>query len=129
MHRAPIAQLVELRTFNPQVPGSSPGGGTAQMFKSGRCLRLWRVTGCTHRRSHVRTASPGEQKAQRAATSPGTFDVPMEPSACYRVLASRYPRIIGTAHTTTIPTDHSNIPVAGVSTGPLSDNPRMASTA
>ncbi len=25
---APIAQLVELRTFNPQVPGSSPGGGT-----------------------------------------------------------------------------------------------------
>ncbi len=26
--RAPIAQLVELRTFNPQVPGSSPGGGT-----------------------------------------------------------------------------------------------------
>jgi hypothetical protein len=28
MHRAPIAQLVELRTFNPQVPGSSPGGGT-----------------------------------------------------------------------------------------------------
>jgi hypothetical protein len=28
--RAPIAQLVELRTFNPQVPGSSPGGGTAR---------------------------------------------------------------------------------------------------
>jgi hypothetical protein len=28
IHRAPIAQLVELRTFNPQVPGSSPGGGT-----------------------------------------------------------------------------------------------------
>lgn len=27
---APIAQLVELRTFNPQVPGSSPGGGTTQ---------------------------------------------------------------------------------------------------
>jgi hypothetical protein len=27
-HTAPIAQLVELRTFNPQVPGSSPGGGT-----------------------------------------------------------------------------------------------------
>jgi hypothetical protein len=27
--RAPIAQLVELRTFNPQVPGSSPGGGTS----------------------------------------------------------------------------------------------------
>ena len=26
--RAPIAQLVELRTFNPQVLGSSPGGGT-----------------------------------------------------------------------------------------------------
>ena len=26
LHRAPIAQLVELRTFNPQVPGSSPGG-------------------------------------------------------------------------------------------------------
>lgn len=24
----PIAQLVELRTFNPQVPGSSPGGPT-----------------------------------------------------------------------------------------------------
>ena len=31
IHTAPIAQLVELRTFNPQVPGSSPGGGTAQM--------------------------------------------------------------------------------------------------
>lgn len=29
-NRAPIAQLVELRTFNPQVPGSSPGGGTAR---------------------------------------------------------------------------------------------------
>lgn len=28
--RAPIAQLVELRTFNPQVPGSSPGGGTTR---------------------------------------------------------------------------------------------------
>lgn len=27
-HRAPIAQLVELRTFNPQVVGSSPTGGT-----------------------------------------------------------------------------------------------------
>lgn len=26
--RAPIAQLVELRTFNPQVLGSSPSGGT-----------------------------------------------------------------------------------------------------
>lgn len=26
--RAPIAQLVELRTFNPQVVGSSPTGGT-----------------------------------------------------------------------------------------------------
>ena len=25
---APIAQLVELRTFNPQVLGSSPSGGT-----------------------------------------------------------------------------------------------------
>ena len=25
---APIAQLVELRTFNPQVAGSSPAGGT-----------------------------------------------------------------------------------------------------
>jgi hypothetical protein len=30
--RAPIAQLVELRTFNPQVPGSSPGGGTVQRW-------------------------------------------------------------------------------------------------
>jgi hypothetical protein len=28
VHRAPIAQLVELRTFNPQVLGSSPSGGT-----------------------------------------------------------------------------------------------------
>jgi hypothetical protein len=28
IHRAPIAQLVELRTFNPQVLGSSPSGGT-----------------------------------------------------------------------------------------------------
>src|ERR1700761_8485414 len=27
---APIAQLVELRTFNPQVAGSSPAGGTMQ---------------------------------------------------------------------------------------------------
>lgn len=51
------------------------------------------------------------------------------PGACYRVLALRYPRIIGTAHTTTIPTDHSAIPIAEVSTGPPSDNPRMASTA
>ena len=30
IHIAPIAQLVELRTFNPQVPGSSPGGGTSR---------------------------------------------------------------------------------------------------
>ena len=28
IHTAPIAQLVELRTFNPQVLGSSPSGGT-----------------------------------------------------------------------------------------------------
>ena len=28
VNRAPIAQLVELRTFNPQVLGSSPSGGT-----------------------------------------------------------------------------------------------------
>ena len=31
VRRAPIAQLVELRTFNPQVLGSSPSGGTAQI--------------------------------------------------------------------------------------------------
>ena len=30
LHRAPIAQLVELRTFNPQVLGSSPSGGTVK---------------------------------------------------------------------------------------------------
>lgn len=30
MPRAPIAQLVELRTFNPQVVGSSPTGGTSR---------------------------------------------------------------------------------------------------
>jgi hypothetical protein len=30
--RAPIAQLVELRTFNPQVLGSSPSGGTGLVF-------------------------------------------------------------------------------------------------
>src|SRR5262249_51215360 len=29
-HPAPIAQLVELRTFNPQVLGSSPSGGTSK---------------------------------------------------------------------------------------------------
>ena len=29
--RAPIAQLVELRTFNPQVPGSSPGRGATDL--------------------------------------------------------------------------------------------------
>lgn len=29
--RAPIAQLVELRTFNPQVVGSSPTGGTSSL--------------------------------------------------------------------------------------------------
>src|SRR5271166_3220732 len=29
VRRAPIAQLVELRTFNPQVLGSSPSGGTS----------------------------------------------------------------------------------------------------
>ena len=27
-NQAPIAQMVELRTFNPQVVGSSPTGGT-----------------------------------------------------------------------------------------------------
>lgn len=32
---APIAQLVELRTFNPQVPGSSPGGGTILTIRRG----------------------------------------------------------------------------------------------
>ena len=32
---APIAQLVELRTFNPQVPGSSPGGGTTSRAAGG----------------------------------------------------------------------------------------------
>jgi hypothetical protein len=30
VRRAPIAQLVELRTFNPQVLGSSPSGGTEE---------------------------------------------------------------------------------------------------
>src|ERR1700761_201621 len=41
---APIAQLVELRTFNPQVAGSSPAGGTKTGFDLGRCLTLarWR---------------------------------------------------------------------------------------
>lgn len=33
--RAPIAQLVELRTFNPQVVGSSPTGGTRRPPKGG----------------------------------------------------------------------------------------------
>jgi hypothetical protein len=36
---APIAQLVELRTFNPQVLGSSPSGGTTRTSKSWRCDR------------------------------------------------------------------------------------------
>ncbi len=45
-HRAPIAQLVELRTFNPQVPGSSPGGGTFDgpwrtVATARRRLRAW----------------------------------------------------------------------------------------
>jgi hypothetical protein len=33
--RAPIAQLVELRTFNPQVLGSSPSGGTTAVYDLG----------------------------------------------------------------------------------------------
>jgi hypothetical protein len=33
MPRAPIAQLVELRTFNPQVLGSSPSGGTSRQMQ------------------------------------------------------------------------------------------------
>ena len=32
---APIAQLVELRTFNPQVLGSSPSGGTRSPYSLG----------------------------------------------------------------------------------------------
>lgn len=28
MEDGPLAQLAELRAFNPQVPGSSPGGST-----------------------------------------------------------------------------------------------------
>ena len=48
MRRAPIAQSVELRTFNPQVPGSSPGGGTLRGFDRGfRRLRTSR-----HARDH-----------------------------------------------------------------------------
>ena len=36
IHRAPIAQLVELRTFNPQVVGSIPTGGTGCCASIGR---------------------------------------------------------------------------------------------
>lgn len=36
---APIAQLVELRTFNPQVVGSSPTGGTGQRRRRTRRRR------------------------------------------------------------------------------------------
>src|ERR1700743_3630848 len=38
---APIAQLVELRTFNPQVLGSSPGGGTKTKREPSFSPRLW----------------------------------------------------------------------------------------
>ena len=45
--RAPIAQLVELRTFNPQVPGSSPGGGTRVRRNAGSGGLSASVTKCT----------------------------------------------------------------------------------
>jgi hypothetical protein len=32
LYPGPVAQLVEHRTFNPQVPGSSPGRPTIEMF-------------------------------------------------------------------------------------------------
>src|SRR4051812_14836370 len=42
--RAPIAQLVELRTFNPQVLGSSPSGGTRPAVFRGLLLRRTRMS-------------------------------------------------------------------------------------
>ncbi len=43
--RAPIAQLVELRTFNPQVVGSSPTGGTRRGGGRARAPRARRGAG------------------------------------------------------------------------------------
>ena len=40
VRRAPIAQLVELRTFNPQVLGSSPSGGTIRAWADPRPAHL-----------------------------------------------------------------------------------------
>ena len=52
---APIAQLVELRTFNPQVPGSSPGGGTAHERPSAASTARPSVSRCD---PHVRRPDP-----------------------------------------------------------------------
>jgi hypothetical protein len=45
------------------------------------------------------------------------------------VLAFRYPITIGAVHAATIAADHSRVPIIGVTTGPPSANPRIASTA
>lgn len=53
--RAPIAQLVELRTFNPQVPGSSPGGGTIMTRRFAHTAGRFRHSrGVRARRGHFR---------------------------------------------------------------------------
>ncbi len=48
--RAPIAQLVELRTFNPQVVGSSPTGGTKHPPQGGSTVRFTRSARSRSRR-------------------------------------------------------------------------------
>src|SRR5690606_351242 len=57
--RPPIAPLVELRTFNPQVPGSSPGGGTADRRPGAG--RLFSSAGTTGRRAGPRSWANGSR--------------------------------------------------------------------
>jgi hypothetical protein len=71
---------------------------------------------------------------------PGNQPSPYRPAAriirgavvergCQCVLAFRYPITIGAAHAAMIAADHSRVPIIGVTTGPPSANPRIASTA
>ena len=70
MPRAPIAQLVELRTFNPQVVGSSPTGGTSSGRAPAGAVRGGRLTEARIPRPAAAVVIPAATSPSAAPTSP-----------------------------------------------------------
>jgi hypothetical protein len=64
---APIAQLVELRTFNPQVLGSSPSGGTARAV--GEAAAVTDVSQAGPLISTIDVAGAAAEEGRRAAAA------------------------------------------------------------